>query len=234
MEHLRFPQFSWSCFHQGKSLEELRHALLCTSLELETTRLSAQEELDRKENEIKQLKDLLNRAIAERDEINDKYQGLLLQQQQQQQQQLQQQQVHQQQQQLQQQQGAVPVAEDDGRSEESIVCGSPARSIETIGPLPEKGKLLQAVMKAGPLLQTLLLAGPLPQWRHPPPPLDTIEIPPVAISIEGNLDRSVNTNTRKRALAVAHCTDEDYSPVASVRRQSECVFKAARQTSLIN
>ncbi|KAL0418249.1 UNVERIFIED_CONTAM: hypothetical protein Sradi_1238400 [Sesamum radiatum] len=27
-------------------------------------------------------------------------------------------------------------------------------------PLPEKGKLLQAVMKAGPLLQTLLLAGP--------------------------------------------------------------------------
>ncbi|KAM1052907.1 hypothetical protein ACFX13_000481 [Malus domestica] len=36
-------------------------------------------------------------------------------------------------------------------------------------PLLEKGKLLQAVMKAGPLLQTLLLAGPLPQWRHPPP-----------------------------------------------------------------
>ncbi|KAM1380064.1 hypothetical protein ACFX2I_021850 [Malus domestica] len=30
-------------------------------------------------------------------------------------------------------------------------------------PLPEKGKLLQAVIKAGPLLQTLLLAGPLPQ-----------------------------------------------------------------------
>ncbi|MCO5585740.1 hypothetical protein L7F22_039676 [Adiantum nelumboides] len=47
--------------------------------------------------------------------------------------------------------------------------------------LPEKGKLLQAVMQAGPLLQTLLLAGPLPQWRHPPPPLSTGEIPKVSM-----------------------------------------------------
>lgn len=49
-------------------------------------------------------------------------------------------------------------------------------------PLPEKGRLLKAVMEAGPLLQTLLLAGPLPQWQHPPPKLDSIEIPPVSIS----------------------------------------------------
>ncbi|KAL8171014.1 hypothetical protein V2J09_022818 [Rumex salicifolius] len=48
-------------------------------------------------------------------------------------------------------------------------------------PLPEKGKLLQAVMEAGPLLQTLLLAGPLPQWQHPPPQLDRIDIPLVTI-----------------------------------------------------
>lgn len=47
--------------------------------------------------------------------------------------------------------------------------------------LPEKGKLLQAVMQAGPLLQTLLLAGPLPQWRHPPPSLDTLDIPRVSM-----------------------------------------------------
>jgi hypothetical protein len=35
--------------------------------------------------------------------------------------------------------------------------------------LPEKGKLMQAVMDAGPLLQTLLMASSpqLPQWRHP-------------------------------------------------------------------
>ena len=36
-------------------------------------------------------------------------------------------------------------------------------------PLPEKGRLLQAVVEAGPLLDTLLLA-PLPQWKSPPPP----------------------------------------------------------------
>ncbi|GMN65343.1 hypothetical protein TIFTF001_034425 [Ficus carica] len=49
-------------------------------------------------------------------------------------------------------------------------------------PLPEKGKLLQAVMEAGPLLQTLLLAGPLPQWQHPPPRINSIEIPPLVVS----------------------------------------------------
>lgn len=46
--------------------------------------------------------------------------------------------------------------------------------------LPEKGRLLQAVVDAGPLLQTLLLAGPLPQW-HNPPPLQPLQIPPVSI-----------------------------------------------------
>lgn len=49
-------------------------------------------------------------------------------------------------------------------------------------PLPEQGKFLQAVMEAGPLLQTLLLAGPLPQWQHPPPQLNSVDIPPVTIS----------------------------------------------------
>jgi Protein of unknown function (DUF1635) len=35
-------------------------------------------------------------------------------------------------------------------------------------PLPEKGKLMHAVINAGPLLQTLMVAGPLPRWRNPP------------------------------------------------------------------
>lgn len=43
--------------------------------------------------------------------------------------------------------------------------------------LPQKGKLLQAVLEAGPLLQTLLVAGPLPRWRNPPP-LQSFHIPP--------------------------------------------------------
>ncbi|KQJ81496.1 hypothetical protein BRADI_5g01120v3 [Brachypodium distachyon] len=45
--------------------------------------------------------------------------------------------------------------------------------------LPEKGRLVEAVVAAGPLLQTLLLAGPLPRWRHPPPPAPAdMVIPP--------------------------------------------------------
>lgn len=35
-------------------------------------------------------------------------------------------------------------------------------------PLPEKGRLLQAVIEAGPLLNTLVVA-PLPNWKNPPP-----------------------------------------------------------------
>lgn len=47
-------------------------------------------------------------------------------------------------------------------------------------PLPEKGRLLQAVVEARPLLQTLLVAGPLPEWRNPPPPRSS-PLPPVSI-----------------------------------------------------
>ncbi|KAE8687262.1 TOX high mobility group box family member 4-A [Hibiscus syriacus] len=47
--------------------------------------------------------------------------------------------------------------------------------------LPEKGKLLEAVMEASPLLlQTLLFTGTLPRWRNPPP-LQDYKIPPVSM-----------------------------------------------------
>lgn len=46
--------------------------------------------------------------------------------------------------------------------------------------LPQKGKLLQAVLDSGPLLQTILLAGPLPIWRNPPP-LQDIKFQPLNI-----------------------------------------------------
>lgn len=45
--------------------------------------------------------------------------------------------------------------------------------------LPQKGKLLEAVMESGPLLQTLFVAGPLPRWRNPP--TVQFKIPPVSI-----------------------------------------------------
>lgn len=68
--------------------------------------------------------------------------------------------------------------------------------------MPEKGKLLEAVMKAGPLLQTLLLAGPLPQWRHPPPPLETFEIPPVRIPAP---EKGVRTEQEQLLINGSNC-----------------------------
>uniref|UniRef100_A0A7N0RAL2 Uncharacterized protein n=1 Tax=Kalanchoe fedtschenkoi TaxID=63787 RepID=A0A7N0RAL2_KALFE len=55
--------------------------------------------------------------------------------------------------------------------------------------LPQKGKLLEAVMEAGPLLQTLMLAGPMPRWRNPPP-LQPFSTPQAAAIITGTSDYS--------------------------------------------
>ncbi|XP_054795813.1 uncharacterized protein LOC129301261 [Prosopis cineraria] len=201
MDNQRSPLLSWAYYCQGKSMEELRQSLLYTTLELEETRAAAQEELRKRDDQLVNLKDLLNKTIKERDEAREKCHRLLLDKF------------------VLQQQQAAPLSgvssiEDEPRRgidsnnglsssdcEESIVSSPvidhfpqpqlppqpPLPATQSMmelapeKPLPEKGKLLQAVMKAGPLLQTLLLAGPLPQWRHPPPPLDSFEIPPVTI-----------------------------------------------------
>ncbi|XP_054812850.1 uncharacterized protein LOC129313613 isoform X2 [Prosopis cineraria] len=187
-----------------QSMEELRQSLLYTTLELEQTRAAVQEELKKRDDQLLNLKDLLDRAVRERDEAQEECQRLIFEKL------------------VFQQHQTAPLSgissiEDEPRRgidsnnglsssdcEESIVSSpvidrmpqpqlppppAPAprsitqSTIELVQdkPLPEKGKLLQAVMKAGPLLQTLLLAGPLPQWRHPPPPLESSEIPPVTI-----------------------------------------------------
>ncbi|KAK4785401.1 hypothetical protein SAY86_002090 [Trapa natans] len=188
---------SWA--HNGKTMEDLRNSLFYATLELETTRLVAREELRKRDDQLIHLKELLNGATRERDEAQDKCQKLLLEKQQQ-------------------NVAVIPAiarpqtplsgvscVEDEPRlrtdsinngfssseRDESIVSSPatvgalPNLSLSELDsfllpekPLPEKGKLLQAVMKAGPLLQTLLLAGPLPQWRHPPPPFEHFEIPP--------------------------------------------------------
>ncbi|RVW97649.1 hypothetical protein VitviT2T_019490 [Vitis vinifera] len=188
---------SWVYCQQEEDIEELKHTLLCTTLELETTVLSAQEEIRRREYEVIRINDLLSRTIKERDEAQARCQKLMLEKL-----------IM-----LQNQQEAAAAAapplsagtcssDDEQRGGDSYNGFSPSNSDEYISlsprkepisqpqanlkllaekPLPEKGKLLQAVLEAGPLLQTLLLAGPLPQWQHPPPQLDSIEIPPVAI-----------------------------------------------------
>ncbi|KAH6818876.1 enabled-like protein [Perilla frutescens var. frutescens] len=136
------------------------------TMELQQTRLRAEEDLKSRDDQIFQLKELLAAAIKDRDEARLNLKKALIS--------LHQSAPH---------SGISTIDYDptppgngiDGFSssdcDESIVSSPVAIK----GPLPEKGHLLQAVMKAGPLLQTLLLAGPLPQWRHPPPP---VEIPP--------------------------------------------------------
>ncbi|XP_027346908.1 uncharacterized protein LOC113858446 [Abrus precatorius] len=196
MDNQRNPLLSWAYYCHGKtqSMDELKQSLMYTTLELEQTRATVQEELRKRDDQLLSLKELLNKVIRERDEAQEKCQRLVLEK-------------------FVLQQHAAPASgissiEDEPRRGiessnnglsssdcEGSIVSSPVMEhlpqhplsesmIELISPdkpLPEKGKLLQAVMKAGPLLQTLLLAGPLPQWRHPPPPLESFEIPPVTI-----------------------------------------------------
>lgn len=158
--------------------------------------MSAKEEIERREIELIHLKDVLNKSIKERNEAQTQCQKLMLEN-------LLLQEKLQKQQQQQQEAAARVLSRTSSIENESTPSDffknqnmnlSPianpvsselppeALNLAAERPLPEKGKLLKAVMEAGPLLQTLLLAGPLPQWQHPPPQLDSIEIPPVAIS----------------------------------------------------
>lgn len=210
-----------------------------TTMELEQTKLVAQDELRKRDEQLIHLEDVLTKTLKERDEALEKchhllLNNLLLQQKQQQNQKqelitpplsgassiIEDEQVQPQQPQL---NSNKSFSSSD--TEESIMSPSVIdpvtmnQQIEVSGdelmatllpekPLPEKGKLLQAVIKAGPLLQTLLLAGPLPQWRHPPPPLETSEIPPVTIPPLQFLNNGCGNSNKKRAFSIS---DETYS-----------------------
>ncbi|TKY51756.1 hypothetical protein E2542_SST23275 [Spatholobus suberectus] len=235
---------SWEFYYQEEGLEDLRHSLLYTTLELDATIASAKEEITRRECELIHVNDLLSRVIKEKDEAQAKCQKLMLeklelQQELQKKQQLEQ---HQHQQQLvqthqQQQRDTISQSEEElqeGLSEKHSVppasSDSEENSMPSSGgsstphptplqvvlelaekkPLPEKGKLLKAVVEAGPLLQNLLLAGPLPQWQHPPPQLNSIEIPPVAISPQDSTKSTFPLN-KKRDLVLSPATDSQLS-----------------------
>lgn len=219
---LSWPNYN---YFLEEGIEELKHSLVYTTLELENTVISAHEDLARKDEEILQLKDLLTRVLKERDEAQGKCQRLamekiLLQQQQQQQVQFQFQFQKQNQNHLVIESAPISsgtTISHDNQEHDQILKGvvdsntttnnnnigllsnssdcdennvaSPPLLVQDLmekvvvkKPLPEKGKFLQAVMEAGPLLQTLLLAGPLPQWQHPPPQLNSIDIPLVTIT----------------------------------------------------
>lgn len=215
--------------------DQLRHSLLYTTLELETTIVSAKEKISRKEEEVVRLKDLLSRVIEERDEAKAKCQRLVLDKLLLQQELQKQQEVFAPQNHEVESKGSDSdkhfVASSD--SDENIISSPNADPImsqdvltKLLGDqkaLPEKGKLLQAVIEAGPLLQTLLLAGPLPQWQHPPPQLKSIEIPPVAISpptphLLQHQDSCISTSSNatcfgnKRSLLHSDGSGSDSSP----------------------
>lgn len=204
----------------GIAAEELKQALLRTTLELESTRIAAQEELRRMESQALNLTHLLEVATRERDEARHQCHALLLL--------LVDHNNHlaantnpnpnpNQAAQLDEGSnaavgaGGLSSSSEGGGEEERSNGTSPAgmaaldAEMEAAARrrgLPEKGRLLEAVMAAGPLLQTLLLAGPLPQWRHPPPALQTFEIPPVSV---GLLNNNNNNATTGDMTAVAFC-----------------------------
>ncbi|KAI3793791.1 hypothetical protein L1987_36413 [Smallanthus sonchifolius] len=165
----------WPYLSREKSIEELTQSLWLTTMELESTRVRVTEEIRAKDDQLNQLNNILINAINERNEARNKYQSLLLDK------------LLLQQQFLKQSITTTAPPQSGGSSvelsdcEESIVSSPPvetaAQLLSPTKKFPEKGKFLEAVMKAGPLLQNLLLAGPLPHWRHPPPALDTYQIP---------------------------------------------------------
>ncbi|KAL2548898.1 hypothetical protein Fot_10428 [Forsythia ovata] len=215
---------SWAYYYQEEGIEDLKHSLLYSTLELETAILSAHEELSRKDDEILHLKNLLSKIIRERDEFEAKCQTLVLEKQ------LIFQQVEMQKKSPKQHIESAPSSGTNSNEDEnniglpssdcdennfvpsplpetfSDILSSPEKIVPK-KPLPKKGKFLQAVREAGPLLQTLLLAGPLPQWQHPPPQLNSIDIPPVTISSPRNSGLFSN----KRALMNREL-GQDFSP----------------------
>ncbi|XP_058099070.1 uncharacterized protein LOC131243608 [Magnolia sinica] len=220
-----------------QSIEELKHALFSTTMELQSTQLAAKEERRKNEETVKQLLELLKSTFQERDEAKDQLQKLLSK-------------IGQ----------SIPtelfhtlptlhpespparptignssITDSDslsGTHNRQSLVSSPVDSFfdavsspdlpnmnmadsSNVGilhphlpleyncsssgaaqidpasaiidrlalrkPLPQKGRLLQAVMEAGPLLQTLLVAGPLPQWRIPPP-VQPFQVPLVSVN----------------------------------------------------
>lgn len=184
-------------------LEDLKHSLLYTTLELEATIVSAKEEITRKECELIHANDLLSKVIKERDEARAKCQNLML---------------EKQEFQIDNKSGSeneysTQNASSDCEENSSTTLPTPFQAVLELAekkPLPEKGKLLKAVVEAGPLLQTLLLAGPLPQWQHPPPQLNSIEIPPVSIS-------SPNSSSLSKKRDLVFSSGSDF-PVSKCRK----------------
>nr|GMD15803.1 UDP-galactose/UDP-glucose transporter 5B-like [Ipomoea batatas] len=184
-----------------QTMDELKQKLLYSTFELERFKAESSEEMRKSKEYVKQLVELLKVACKERDEARDQLQKLLgtaasvvvlpatkansgvtesnsLSE-------------------TYNTQGSSPVESFldavsspellNNSTVDSSAMDQAAMAIEGLAKgkcLPQKGKLLQAVLEAGPLLQTLLVAGPLPRWRNPPQ-LKAFHIPPLCFEIPG-------------------------------------------------
>ncbi|CAK8572949.1 unnamed protein product [Lathyrus sativus] len=191
---------NWEFYnHDEGLLEDLKHSLLYTSLELEATIASAKEEITKKEYELIHANDLLTRVMKERDEARAKCHNLML---------------EKQEFQTENKSQSENASSSDCEENSSTTVPTQFQAVLELAEkkaLPKKGKLLKAVVEAGPLLQTLLLAGPLPQWQHPPPQMNSIEIPPVSISSPKDLSLS-----KKREFALSSGSDSSVSKCRKV------------------
>ncbi|KAL3649642.1 hypothetical protein CASFOL_006045 [Castilleja foliolosa] len=223
---------SWAYYYQEEGVvDDLKQSLLYSTLELEASVISAHDEISRKDDEIIQLKGLLSKIIQERDELQAKSQQL----------QLQNQLLFQKAQIL---VDTCPISSGATSNEDASDCDdvvvavatSPSGCKDTLPltslsvtevtdrvtlkkPLPEQGKFLQAVMEAGPLLQTLLLAGPLPRWQHPPPQLNSVDIPPVTIiSQESCIISPCTSGGLTNTRAMGKIDGSDFSPSSKYQK----------------
>ncbi|MCO5550261.1 hypothetical protein L7F22_003742 [Adiantum nelumboides] len=157
MQEGNLPCLPLSWATSGESVEELQQQLTSTYLELQSTRETATLQSRINEAKICRLQGLLDAARKERDEARTKCSKL--------------------------RECLLQLSRSPQVPKVTLLEASDpdATSTVQVDALPERGKLLQAVMQAGPLLQNLLLAGPLPQWRYPPPQLSTVEIPKVPL-----------------------------------------------------
>nr|POE73561.1 hypothetical protein CFP56_47801 [Quercus suber] len=183
-----------------ENIDEVKQKLIYTTLELETIKIEANEEIRKNRESVRNLHNLLKIAYQERDEARDQLQNLLNKL-------------------MASSPTELPNIHPHVHPESPLVIPAKANSsitesnslsetynhqshgssavdslfdavsspdfsninvVDSGKALPQKGKLLQAVMEAGPLLQTLIVAGPLPRWRNPPP-LQPFKIPPFSI-----------------------------------------------------
>ncbi|XP_020084315.1 uncharacterized protein LOC109707464 [Ananas comosus] len=223
--------FLWEPQDVGSGVAELREAVVRATAELESTRAAAQEELRVAQGRALHLAALLDSTARERDQLRRHCHSLLL---------LLSHHLHHHHHQNPSPPPTIPpnpppppnpflddVSNASNEEEEGSNNGTspppppppPAAAaleaeVEAAAArrgLPEKGRLVEAVVAAGPLLQTLLLAGPLPRWRHPPPPLLAFEIPPVAASLNPSPDTNNAINNTNNTINI-NISDPDATP----------------------